>query len=192
MLCISGNNLGMLREQEEGKYTWNVTNREFSDEIREGSSGQIALGFTLCSKWIGKPLESSKQRSYWSGLWFRKLILVERCVCSQVRVEAARPSYQAVVITPVGVDGGLELVSGKGGRERDLLLFLKVLFIERERKRASTVGRAARGEWEAGSPGRELDVDLSVYRTLGSWPKPKADTEQPRCPEKEICDLLWW
>ena len=64
MLCISGNNLGMLREQEEGKYTWNVTNREFSDEIREGSSGQIALGFTLCSKWIGKPLESSKQRSY--------------------------------------------------------------------------------------------------------------------------------
>lgn len=37
-----------------------------------------------------------------------------------VRVEAARPSYKAMVITQVGVDGGLELVNGRGGGGKDL------------------------------------------------------------------------
>ena len=38
---------------------------------------------------------------------------------AKVRVEAARPNYRAIV-TQVRVDGGLELVSGRGGGEKGI------------------------------------------------------------------------
>lgn len=71
MPCIAGNDLGMLREQEESWCTWNIVNRrEFSEELREVSRDQIMCGFinpgkefSLHSKWIGKPLHSCKQGS---------------------------------------------------------------------------------------------------------------------------------
>lgn len=135
----SGSNLGMLREQQEGQYTWNVANGEFSDESGGVSSDQVPQGFfnpdkefSLCSCGLGSHwrvpskevidlvcvqkahLEKKKEKKK------KKAHLVEVGSVAKFRVEAVRPNYKAIVVTWVRVDGGLKLVSSRGGGEKEI------------------------------------------------------------------------